>query len=31
MTGADMVVQALVDLGVEHGVRLSRRRGPADL
>jgi tRNA dimethylallyltransferase len=31
MSGADMVVQALVDLGVEHGVRLSGRRGPSHL
>ena len=31
MTGADMVVEALKDQGVEYVVRLSRRRRAADL
>ena len=31
MTGAEMVVEALKDQGVEARVRLSRRRGAADL
>ena len=31
MTGAEMVFEALADQGVEHHLRLSGRRGPADL
>ena len=31
MTGAEMVVRALVDQGVDAHLRLSRRRGAADL
>ena len=31
MTGAEMVIEALADQGVEAHLRLSRRRGAADL
>ena len=31
MTGAEMVIEALADQGVEHHLRLSGRRGAADL
>ena len=31
MTGAQMVIRALKDQGVTHHLRLSRRRGAADL
>ena len=31
MTGAAMIVRALIDHGVKHHLRLSRRRGASDL